>query len=101
MGVVRDDQLRICAGECGRMTRNAKTSAAQYPGTVSRFSGDYCQKDWRALPENAPDPEVVAARERARQEKLNAGYEAAFAAREQFEAQRRARLGRAKRKVFV
>ena len=46
---------RLCAGPCGRWTRNSSTSLDEFPNTVVRCTGDKCQKcindERRANPE--------------------------------------------------
>lgn len=35
-------QVKLCGGTCGRMTRNTKMLAKDYPGTVVRFNATHC-----------------------------------------------------------
>jgi hypothetical protein len=94
------DRLRPCKGTCGRMTRNTKMLARDFPDSVVRVNADYCaacQKDiaiangtYKAPPSEAKSEEIKARTEAER-------IAAAFRARETLERQRRERQARAGR----
>lgn len=40
--MTEQDQLRVCGGDCGRITRPSRWKAAQYPDTVPRADATHC-----------------------------------------------------------
>lgn len=85
------DLIRVCAGNCQRMTRPTSVLKTQAPDTITRVNGTHCGPCWKALTATdapAVDPAVEAARKEALQAERQA---AAHRAREAVEAQRAAR----------
>jgi hypothetical protein len=88
---VKGEDVRPCAGTCGRMTRRNKASAEKYPNTVSRASKDKCSACHTAETVAAKTPEQRAAEEEAKARVQAERIAAAHLARETIERQRRER----------
>lgn len=88
---INPDNLRICGGTCGRMTRSSRYTVKDFPGTISRQTASLCTSCYMAEKKEAKTPEQLAAEEAEKEAKKQEGYAAAEKANAQFLAERRAR----------
>lgn len=93
-----DDRARLCTGNCGRMTRHAKMSKADYPDTVTRSKAGRCTSCQRHWMQAQQDPVDLVAKAEAERKKKEAGVAAAFAARNAYLAGRRRRQALSQRR---
>lgn len=97
MSTETEPAIRLCAGDCGRMTRprNGRRPRTGDAVTINRVDSKYCSPCY-----NKFSPVAAAARERAAREReleREVRAEAAVKANESFLAARQRRLERAQR----
>ena len=82
MSTAEEPQIRLCKGDCGRMTRPRNTPARNaenvVTGTICRMDGRYCSPCYRKFhpAAQAEREREEAKRERERAERLQAAFNA-------------------------
>lgn len=97
MSTMEEPSIRLCKGDCGRMTRprNGRKPRTGDAVTIMRIDSKYCSPCYTKYA-----PAAIAGRARAAQEReaeREARFESAVRANDHFLAQRQARMERAQR----